>query len=173
MKSNIVLIGFMGCGKSTVGKLVAEQLGYAFCDTDSLIEQRENTTVSTLFADKGEAFFRERERNIIRELSEQSGLVISTGGGSVMSPENAENLRKTGFVIFLDITPKETLKRLENDTTRPLLMRKDKAVAVTELMAQRKPFYIGAAHYVLNAETNPETISKQIVELYINNRSKP
>ena len=173
MKNNIVLVGFMGFGKSTVGKLAAKQLGYYFCDTDTLIEQRENATVSEIFADKGESYFRTLERDIIRELSEQSELVISTGGGAVMNPENTDNLRKTGFVVSLDITPEAVLKRLEKDTTRPLLMRDDKATAVAELIAQRKPFYTAAAHCVLSAENDPEIISKQIIELYINNRSKP
>ena len=172
MKNNIVLVGFMGCGKSTVGKLVAEQLHFTFCDTDTLVEQRENTTVSEIFADKGEQYFRTLERTVISEISAENGLVIATGGGAVMNPENAENLRKTGFVVFLDITPEAVLKRLENDTTRPLLMREDKASAVTELIAKRKPFYTNVAHVVINAENDLDATAKQIIELYIKNRSK-
>ncbi len=167
MQNNIVLCGFMGCGKSTVGKLLAERLGYTFCDSDAVIEQREGTTISNIFAQKGEGYFRELEKKVIRELSEQFGLVIATGGGAVLNTENADNLRKTGLVIFLDVTPETVLKRLEGDTTRPLLMRDDKESAVRELMAKRKPLYASAGHYSVSADNSAEDIADEIIELYV------
>ena len=172
MKNNIVLCGFMGCGKSTVGRALAARLNYEFCDSDAVIEQREGTAISTIFAEKGEGYFRELEKTVIRELSEQKGLIIATGGGAVLNPENAENLRKTGLVIFLDITPKAVLKRLEGDTTRPLLMRDDKEAAVNELMTKRKPLYASAGHHTVNAELPVEKAVEKIVELYVKNGSK-
>ncbi len=172
MKNNIVLCGFMGCGKSTVGRLLAKELRFKFCDSDSVIEQREGASISNIFAEKGEAYFRQLESEIIKELSEQKGLVIATGGGAVLTSENAENLRKTGLVIFLDISPETVLKRLEGDTTRPLLMRDDKKTAVKELMAKRKPLYAAVGHYTVNAETDAETTAKKILEFYVKNGSK-
>lgn len=173
MKNNIVLCGFMGCGKSTVGRLLAERLNLQFCDTDVVIEEREGAAISTVFAEKGEEYFRDVERSVIRELSEQNGLVIATGGGAVLSLENAENLRKTGFVVFLEIGPETVLKRLESDTTRPLLMRENKETAVRELLAIRTPLYSAAGHCTVNAETDPETVAEKIIELYVKNGLKP
>ncbi len=173
MRNNLVLAGFMGCGKSTVGRLLAEKLGYTFCDSDCVIEQREGAAISQIFADNGEDYFRKLEKTVIKELSSKDGLVIATGGGAVLNPENAENLRKTGVVFFLEITPETVLKRLENDISRPLLMRNDKAKAITTLMSERKPLYTAVAHFVVNAENTPENVAEQIIELYIKNRSKP
>ncbi len=172
MKNNIVLCGFMGCGKSTVGRLLAEKLGFDFCDSDDVIEQREGTTISKIFADKSEEYFRTVESDIIRELSAKSRLVIATGGGAVLNPENAENLRKSGFVVHLDITPESVLKRLENDKTRPLLMRDDKESAIRELLNKRKPIYTSVAHFTVNADNSPEAIAQIIIELCVKNDAK-
>ena len=172
MKNNIVLCGFMGCGKSTVGRALAARLNYDFCDSDAVIEQREGISVSSIFAQKGEGYFRELEKSVIRELSDQKGLIIATGGGAVLDPENAASLRKTGLVIFLDITPDAVLKRLEGDTTRPLLMRDDKEAAVNELMTKRKPLYATAGHHTVNAELPVEKVVEKIVELYVKSDSK-
>lgn len=172
MKNNIVLCGFMGCGKSTVGRALAAKLNYKFCDSDAVIEQREGMSISNIFAHKGEPYFRELEKTVIRELSEQKGLIIATGGGAVLNSENAENLRRTGLVIFLDITPEAVLKRLEGDTTRPLLMRDDKEFAINELMTKRKPLYAAAGHHTVNAEQPIEKVIEKIVELYAKSGSK-
>lgn len=172
MENNIVLCGFMGCGKSTVGRALAAKLGFKFCDSDTVIEQREGTAISNIFAEKGEGYFRELEKTVIRELSEQNGLIIATGGGAVLNPENAENLRRTGLVIFLDITPKAVLKRLEGDTTRPLLMRNDKEAAVNELMTKRKPLYTAAGHFTVNAEQSVDEVVEKIIELYVKSGAK-
>lgn len=171
-RKNIVLCGFMGCGKSTVGKLLAEKLGFELCDSDAVIEQREGTTINEIFANRGEQYFRALERDVIRELSARSGLVIATGGGAVMNPENAENLRKDGFVIHLDITPEAVLKRLESDTTRPLLMRNDKESAIRELLNKRNPIYSSVAHCTVDADDLPEALARKIIELYVKNTAK-
>ncbi len=167
MKSNIVLCGFMGCGKSTVGKLLAEKLGFEFCDSDAVIEQREGTAISQIFNLKGEGYFRALESNVIRELSSKSGLVIATGGGAVLNSENAEMLRNSGVVVFLDVSPETVLKRLEGDKTRPLLMRDDKESAVRQLIETRRPFYTAAAHITVDAEDSPQNITEKILELCV------
>lgn len=166
MQNNIVLCGFMGCGKSTVGKLLAERLKLTFCDTDSYIEQREDCSISEIFERRGEDCFRTVEKAVIKELSNKKGLVIATGGGVVINPNNAENLRKTGLVVFLDVTPETVLKRLEGDTTRPLLMRDDKETAVRELLNRRKPIYQAAAHFTVNADREALKVVDEIVGIY-------
>ena len=166
MQNNIVLCGFMGCGKSTVGKLIANRLGFTFCDSDSFIEQRENCSISEMFSRHGEDYFRTVENEVIKELSAQKGLVIATGGGAVMNPHNAEILRKTGLVIFLDVTPETVLKRLEGDTTRPLLMRDDKETAVRELLNHRKAVYRAAAHFTVDADRELQMTVREIIGLY-------
>lgn len=171
-RKSIVLCGFMGCGKSTVGRLLAENLGFELCDSDAVIEQRECTAISDIFATKGEQYFRALERDVIRELSAKNGLVIATGGGAVMNPENTENLRNGGFVVHLDITPEAVLKRLEGDTTRPLLMRDDKESAIRELLSKRNPVYSSAAHCTVDADRSPEEVAQKIIELYVKNTAK-
>lgn len=167
MKNNIVLCGFMGCGKSTVGKHLAEKLGLKFCDSDTVIEERKSMTISQLFTQEGEEYFRTLETDVIRELSSKSRLVIATGGGAVLNLENAEMLRNSGVVVFLDISPETVLKRLENDKTRPLLMRDDKESAVRQLIEVRRPFYTAAAHITVDAEDSPETTAQKIIELCV------
>lgn len=163
---NIVLCGFMGCGKSTVGKILAEKTGYTLFDSDTCVEKREQMTVSEIFSRHGEQYFRNAEKEVIRELSEQHSLIIATGGGAVLDHENAETLRKNGLVIFLDVTSQTVLKRLEGDTTRPLLMREDKETAVNELMAYRRPIYTAAGHFSVCADGNPEATADEILRLY-------
>ncbi|MBO5745918.1 MAG: shikimate kinase [Clostridia bacterium] len=166
MQNNIVLCGFMGCGKSTVGKLLANRLNFTFCDSDFSIEQREGCSISEIFSRHGEEHFRATEKEVVKELSAQKGLVIATGGGVVINPDNAENLRKTGLVIFLDVTPETVLKRLEGDTTRPLLMRDDKETAVRELLNCRKPIYKTAAHFTVDANHEAQKTVEEIIGLY-------
>ncbi len=166
MQNNIVLCGFMGCGKSTVGRLLAKQLDLTFCDSDLSIEQREGCSINEIFSRRGEEYFRATEKEVIKELSTQKGLVIATGGGVVINPENAENLRKTGLVIFLDVTPETVLKRLKGDATRPLLMRDDKEAAVRELLNYRKPIYQAAAHFTVDADREALKTVEEIIGLY-------
>lgn len=165
MKNNIVLCGFMGSGKSTVGKILAQKLNFTFKDSDECIEQRENMSVSEIFKTYGEEYFRKTESLVIKELSLQNGLVIATGGGAVLNSDNAAALRQRGTVIFLDVTPETVLERLKNDASRPLLQRKDKAEAITELLIARKPVYQAAAHYAVNANRDALKTVEEILTL--------
>ena len=166
MKSNIVLCGFMGCGKSTVGKIVAKRLDMSFIDGDTYIEQKENKTVSQIFADNGEDYFRSAEKTAMKELAQKRAVVIATGGGAVMNPDNAEALKKTGVLVFIDVLPETVIKRLENDTSRPLLQRPDRKKAVTELMEKRYPVYRSVSDYSVNGNLDAESTADAIIEQY-------
>ncbi len=121
---NIILTGFMGSGKSTCGKMLADITGMNFIDTDTLIEEKTGSTVSDIFAQYGEKRFREIESNIIEEVSNMDGCVIATGGGTVMSSQNMDNLRKKGKIIYLHISYEKAMERTgKNIETRPLIHR--------------------------------------------------
>lgn len=166
MKSNIVLCGFMGCGKSTIGRALAEKLNMKLIDTDTYIEKKEGMSISEIFTTKGEDYFRNAELEVCRELSELRSCIISTGGGTLLKEENAAEIKKGGTVFFLNVSPQTVLTRLRYDTTRPLLQREDKEKAVNDLMDQRMPLYKKAADYVVNAEEPPRKVCAKIVSLY-------
>lgn len=145
-KKALVLIGFMGCGKSTIGKKIGENWGYRFLDMDELIERKENMSVSEIFSSKGEAYFRKLETEAISgSFCDLNGCVISTGGGLPMRKENHEPLKNCGRVIYLKTAPETIMERLKGDTTRPLLQRPDKEAAIRSLMAEREPVYSSLA----------------------------
>lgn len=156
----------MGSGKTTVGKILAELLNYTFIDSDDEIERLEGKTISDIFAQNGEAYFRQRETETLKTLCKNVDSVISTGGGAVLKEENVELLKQNGYTVYLKVTPKTVIERLKNDTTRPLLARPDRDLAVTELIKQREPFYISASELSVNAEDTPEMIAQNIFALY-------
>jgi shikimate kinase len=140
---NVYLIGMMGCGKSTTGKLLAQQLGYQFFDTDDLITQATGLTVSRIFAESGEAEFRKIETQILSELSAYTRLVVATGGGIVLERMNWSHIQQ-GLVIWLEVEPETLLNRLKEDTTRPLLQNADPQQTLKTLLAQRNHLYAQA-----------------------------
>lgn len=153
MKSNIVLIGFMGSGKSITGKLLAYRLGYSFVDTDTAIEQEYKTKIKDMFAKEGEAVFRQRETATIQKLAQKSHQVISTGGGVATKEIDMQELRKNGIVIALTAMPHTILKRTGNDK-RPLLAKKSNEERL-KLMAKRAPFYKKADLIIKTDDTTP------------------
>lgn len=161
---NIILCGFMGCGKSTVGILLAKKNGMAFIDLDAYIEKKENMTVSEIFEKFGEERFRELERQAARELSAKNGVVIAAGGGTLTFQENVDVLRKNGTIILLDLPVETVARRLENDTTRPLLNRPDKDEAMKELYNKRMPLYRAAADMVFDADQSPMQVCTEIMK---------
>ena len=163
-KRNIILCGFMGCGKSTVGALLAKKTGMPFVDLDVYIEKKEKKTISRIFADKGEEYFRELERQAVRELSEKSGMVIAAGGGTLTFRGNVDAFRETGRIILLDLPVEAISERLKDDTKRPLLNRPDKEKAMRELYDKRLPLYRSAADIVVNADDSPLTVCGHIME---------
>lgn len=153
MKDNIILIGFMGCGKTSVGTRLSKRLSFAFLDTDEQIAAKEGKDISHIFSEKGEAYFREAETRVVRELLEtMEKTVISTGGGLPLREINGKVLQQLGFVVYLDVAGETVMERLAGDNTRPLLNRPDKEKRVEELLSFRRPIYEYTAH--ITVDTN-------------------
>ncbi len=162
---NIILVGFMGTGKTVTGRVLAEQTGLELVDMDSLIEERSGRPISELFATEGEAAFRAMERALVQELAQREGLIISTGGGIVLNPDNLADFGKTGVVVCLHATAETLFERLEHDTTRPLLSGNKKA-QVREILAMRRPLYEAIAHQIDSNHLDPEERADAILKLY-------
>ena len=145
---NIVLIGFMGSGKSTVGRELHHRLGYPLVDMDQVIEQRAGKPITTIFAEDGEEAFREMETRLLEELHDPSAArrIISTGGGVVGRQENRALLRHLGYVVWLHAPPEVILDRTSKNRDRPLLHTDNPAVRIEELLATRQPLYAETAH---------------------------
>ncbi|NLJ31168.1 MAG: shikimate dehydrogenase [Clostridiales bacterium] len=159
---NVILCGFMGCGKTTVGKIVAEKTGRAFVDMDRVIERNEGMTVAEIFAKSGEQRFRELEREAAAALGREHGLVIAAGGGTLLNRENAASLKGNGVVILLDASLSAIRTRLADDTSRPLLARPDRDAAMQRLFAERIKAYRDAADTAVPADGAPETVAEQV-----------
>lgn len=162
---NVILCGFMGSGKTTCGRLLAEKMGRNFLDLDEFIEQREDLTVSEIFAKKGEPAFRAMEKQAVQELARASGLVIAAGGGTLLQKENADALRANGVVVLLDASLEAVRERLKGDTARPLLHRSGKADTAERLYRERIASYRAAADLTADADGTPEATVKAIADL--------
>lgn len=155
---NIVLCGFMGCGKTTVGIRLAKERGMIFVDMDAYIEAQAGCSISEIFARDGEAVFRAMESRACQELGSRDDLVISTGGGAVLREDNVKALKANGMIVWLQVSPMCVLARLQDDTTRPLLQRPDKEDAVAALMAEREPLYEAAADLRIDGQVDPDEV---------------
>lgn len=166
---NIVLIGLMGAGKTTVGKRLAKKLGRPFLDTDHEIESRCGTTISTIFDLEGEEGFRRREARAIAEAMALDGHVITTGGGAVLLAENREALKK-GFVIYLDADPEQLWMRLKSDSHRPLLANSaDPRATLMGLHRQRDPLYREIANLIVPTTRASVTVVMRAIEQGLEN----
>lgn len=149
-RDNLFLIGLMGAGKTTVGRLLARHYGCAFYDSDHEIVARTGVKIPLIFEIEGEAGFRKREEAVIAELTTLSGIVLATGGGAVLSAANRENLRKNGVVIYLRGTPEHLFERTRHDRNRPLLQTDNPLARLRELYQARDPLYREAADIVVD-----------------------
>jgi shikimate kinase len=142
----------MGAGKSTVGRQLAEALGYEFRDSDQEIQQRTGVDIPTIFEFEGEDGFRKRERGVIEDLAQEDGIVLATGGGAVLTAENRQQLAARGFVIYLHCSPEQQFARTARDRGRPLIETDDPQQRLRELMDEREPIYREVADMVVSTE---------------------
>lgn len=163
---NIILIGFMGSGKTTVGLRLSYRLRMPVEDTDKLIEQKENRRIKDIFATEGEEYFRRRETELLQEISRRNyGRILSVGGGTPVRAENRELLRGCGTVVYLRIRPETVYERLKGDTTRPLLQCQDPLLKIRELMEARKGAYESCADIIVDVDQlSMEEILNQITQ---------
>lgn len=163
---NVFLIGPMGAGKSSLGKRLAHSLGLDFVDLDREIEQQAGAPVALIFELDGEAGFRARETQCLRETSRQSGIVLGCGGGVILAPENRQLLRRGGFVVYLAAGVEEQLKRLARDHSRPLLAVPDRRQRLQALAAERNPLYDETADLRVMVDQMPlSRASSHVAEL--------
>lgn len=167
MQQNIFLVGLMGSGKTTVGRLLAKRLGMRFVDSDHEIEARTGATISWIFEIEGEDSFRRREVETIDDLTSQDGVVLATGGGAVVHPENRKNLKARGTVIYLRATVNNILQRTMHDKSRPLLQTENRRQKIEELARQREKFYSEVADIIIdtgrpNVHAMVQTIMNQL-----------
>ncbi|MGD2062178.1 MAG: shikimate kinase [Nitrospirota bacterium] len=158
---NLVLIGFMGAGKTTVGQALAARLGWATVDCDALIEARAGKTIAAIFAGEGEAYFRDMETAVAADLDRYVHTIITTGGGVVERPENLAHLRRAGQVIYLRARPETLYERVAGSDHRPLLQVADPRARVRELLARRTPAYEQADRVIDTDDlTIPEVVER-------------
>ncbi|MCL2055449.1 MAG: shikimate kinase [Oscillospiraceae bacterium] len=158
---NIWLCGFMGCGKTTVGGILAERLNRRFIDTDDYITQKTGMTIPLIFSSKGEAFFRERESASIKELAEERGMIIACGGGAMLKKENAEAAKQSGVIIYIDADFEECYSRIENDENRPIVTSNTKE-ALHEIYLSRVLLYRENSSLTVSGQGTPEDIAERI-----------
>ena len=155
---NIYLIGLMGAGKTTIGRLLAKSLAVPFYDSDKAIEENTGVDIPTIFEFEGEDGFRDREQKMIRQLTKIDGIVMATGGGAILREENRKLLQENGFVVYLKCSVDRILERTRRDTQRPLLKTDNPRGKIEDLFDQREPLYLACADYQIDTGTLPSKI---------------
>lgn len=162
---NVFLIGFMGSGKSTVAMCLAKNYGMDMIDMDQLIVEREGMSISDIFTQKGELYFRDAETKLLIELEEQQDKVVSCGGGIVLREENVQAMKKCGQVVLLDAKPETILERVKDDDNRPLLRGNKNVQFIRDMMEKRRHNYERAANFIIHTDgKSADEICKEIIE---------
>ena len=149
---NIILIGPMGSGKSTIGNIIAKRLHREFRDSDHFIENRTGVDIARIFDIEGEQGFRDRESSALSELLSENNRVIATGGGSVLRSENRQLLKQKGYIVFLDTTVNQQMQRLRRDKKRPLLQAENPRERLVTMFAERRPIYLDLADLAVKTD---------------------
>lgn len=163
---NLVLVGYMGTGKSTVGKKLARRMGMKFVDSDKEVERVTGLTINQIFKKYKEVRFRSEEKAALRRLTMNSGQVISTGGGAVADPENLEMLKHNGFMVCLTAKPEVLYERLKRKKNRPLLQTPDPLATIRQMMADRATFYAMADATIDTSEMDLEAVVAEVTRLF-------
>ncbi|MFT5766521.1 MAG: shikimate kinase [Halioglobus sp.] len=160
----VFLVGPMGAGKTTIGKYLAQQLNLQFADTDTEIEARTGADIPWIFDVEGEEGFRAREQQAVEEMTLWDSVLLATGGGVIMRPENRRVLAARGFVVYLHATVEEQVRRTHRDRRRPLLQKGDPEQILSDLMAIRDPLYREIADHVIDTDgCSPRTVAQKLV----------
>ena len=163
MTQSVYLIGPMGAGKSTIGRLLSQELKFEFYDSDKVIEERCGADIPWIFDKEGEAGFREREVSVIEEMTSVSGIVLATGGGAILREENRRNLASRGTVVYLCTSVEQQLSRTSRDRNRPLLQTPDPEQVLRSLFAERDPLYRSVADIVIETDQrNPRWVVQEL-----------
>ena len=149
---NIVLIGFMGCGKSTISRALNKRFSMEIVEMDQLIAQREGMSISEIFETHGEQYFRDAETNLLKELQNRTNVIISCGGGTPLREENVVEMKKNGKVFLLTATPETILERVKSSHDRPLLENNKNVEFISNLLNQRRDKYQAAADFVIETD---------------------
>jgi shikimate kinase len=161
MNNNIFLIGFMGSGKSTVGHILSEKLGYSFVDTDSIVEKDWEMSISTMFEEHGENYFREREYKALKKVIENKNQVVSTGGG-IVTYEKSKELLEGQEVYYIDVDSETVYQRLKSDNTRPLL-KNCSFEKMSDLLSFRKTIYENTCTRKIDGKKEPQKVAEDII----------
>ncbi len=164
---NIVLIGFMGSGKSLTSNKLAKTLERKVFSTDSMIEKREGRSITEIFRDSGEAYFRKLEKEVVKEASSQNGIILDCGGGVVLDPENMSELKKNGLVFYLSAPSARIYANIKNQKHRPLLDVADPLAKIEELLAKRRPYY-EKADVIIDADKPIDAMAEDILKVLRN-----
>lgn len=163
--NNIYLVGFMGTGKTTVGKAISVKTGRVFKDLDDLIEERENKKISEIFLENTEEYFRKVESEVIADIGKKNDLIIATGGGAVINPLNYHNLKKSGILVTLAASPESIYERVTNSAHRPLLNVSNPLEEIKRLMFERAYYYIKSDYIIDTTDRSIDETVEQILEL--------
>ncbi|NHI92684.1 MAG: shikimate kinase [Candidatus Lokiarchaeota archaeon] len=164
---NIVLIGFMGTGKTVIGEKLAKKLNMDFIELDKAIEEKSGKSIPEIFSQDGEIRFREWEIQLCKETSEKQNVIVACGGGVVLNKINIDYFKRNGIIICLKSTPEVILKRTMKDgkEKRPLLNNPDPKATIKQLLEFREPFYNAAADYIIDTNKDIDTIIKEIIKI--------
>jgi shikimate kinase len=169
MSENIILVGPMGVGKTTIGSHLARKLKYDFVDSDTEIEKRTGASISLIFDIEGEEGFRKREAQMISELTEGRHIVLSTGGGSVLDETSRQNIRSRGFVVYLKASVDILYERLKKSRNRPLMETEDKLKVIEDLLAEREPLYLAVADVTIATDgRSAQDVAREIYKQHEN-----
>lgn len=166
MKENIILVGLMGAGKSTIGRSLAKRLQMDFYDSDRIIEERTGVDISTIFEIEGEQGFRDREEQVIAELCKMENIILATGGGCILRDVNRENIKAGGHVIYLRTSADLLYSRIRYDKSRPLMQTKSPINTLRKLLSDREPHYLDVADtVVMTGKQKINTLVKKVGDI--------